>query len=418
MHRAVLCVLVAAFFAAACSDGERATGSSASSTASVGASAFDVSTEPSAAVAPSLDGAAVLEKFQCNRCHDNAPRVAPDKHCLGCHEQIVDGSFKLASAADVRAWRPHVKSLRFAPSLSGVGSLVSEAWVKAYLRAPFDLRPHLHPEMPRLAISQAEAEALVRTLATQNAAHVANRTEDASLGDAEKGRTLFVEKACGSCHHFSGAGLAEPGAVREDADAANVLAPDLRFSRERLVPSAIVQYLIDPRSIKKGAAMPKQNLTGPDARDLAAFVLTTPLREVAPAARFRRLPVLDRAVGWDEVAARTFRKICWHCHSQPDYARGDGGPGNTGGFGFAARGLDLSSYESMSAGIIGRDGERQSVFAVGPTGLPLLLEALLSRHEEAYGQPGRVRGMPLGLPALGAEDLQLVETWIAQGHPR
>ncbi len=27
-----------------------------------------------------------------------------------------------------------------------------------------------------------------------------------------------------------------------------------------------------------------------------------------------------------------------------------------------------------------------------------------------------VRGMPLGLPSLSPEDLQLVESWIAQGH--
>jgi hypothetical protein len=33
-------------------------------------------------------------------------------------------------------------------------------------------------------------------------------------------------------------------------------------------------------------------------------------------------------------------------------------------------------------------------------------------------EPGRVRGMPLGLPPLSSEDIQLVETWIAQGHPR
>jgi hypothetical protein len=29
-----------------------------------------------------------------------------------------------------------------------------------------------------------------------------------------------------------------------------------------------------------------------------------------------------------------------------------------------------------------------------------------------------VRGMPLGLPAVGPEEIQLVESWIAQGRPQ
>jgi hypothetical protein len=118
------------------------------------------------------------------------------------------------------------------------------------------------------------------------------------------------------------------------------------------------------------------------------------------------------------VSKKVLHKICWHCHSQPDFARGDGGPGNTGGFGFTARKLDLSSYESIASGYLSRGGERQSAFSKGTSGEPRLLEVLLARQREERGIIGDVRGMPLGLPPLSAEDIQLVETWIAQGHPR
>ena len=34
-----------------------------------------------------------------------------------------------------------------------------------------------------------------------------------------------------------------------------------------------------------------------------------------------------------------------------------------------------------------------------------------------YGEVPGVRGMPLGLPALSLEEIQLVESWVAQDRP-
>jgi hypothetical protein len=43
----------------------------------------------------------------------------------------------------------------------------------------------------------------------------------------------------------------------------------------------------------------------------------------------------------------------------------------------------------------------------------------MARYGEEAGTPNpNVRGMPLGLPPLPLEDIQLVETWIAQGRPQ
>jgi hypothetical protein len=165
--------------------------------------------------------------------------------------------------------------------------------------------------------------------------------------------------------------------------------------------------------------MPALGLSADDASALAAFIVTTPLAARPSPDVPVRLPVVARAVKWDEMEARVFRDTCWHCHSEPDFARGDGGPGNSGGFGFAGRGLDVSSYASISAGSLDDTGERRSVFAPLPDGTPRLIAHLLARHVEVAGGsvPG-VRGMPLGLPPVPLETIQLVDTWIANGRPR
>ena len=116
-----------------------------------------------------------------------------------------------------------------------------------------------------------------------------------------------------------------------------------------------------------------------------------------------------------EVEARVFRRSCWHCHSEPDFNDGDGGPGNTGGLGFTGRGLSLASAAAVRSGARGDDGTRHSVLSKAATGAPRLVEVLLARQREEVGEVSALRGMPLGLPAVSAEDVQLVESWIASG---
>jgi hypothetical protein len=54
-----------------------------------------------------------------------------------------------------------------------------------------------------------------------------------------------------------------------------------------------------------------------------------------------------------------------------------------------------------------------------PWGGARLVAALVARHEETSGRPvAAVRGMPMGLPGLSAEEIQLVETWVSEGAPK
>ena len=73
----------------------------------------------------------------------------------------------------------------------------------------------------------------------------------------------------------------------------------------------------------------------------------------------------------------------------------------------------------IAAGFLDEKGERTSVFTKDSGGIPRLVLAMLARHdEENGGETGPVRGMPLGYDPLPLEDIQLVDSRIAQGRPR
>ena len=365
-----------------------------------------------AAPAAVTDASDLYAKYECARCHE-VPRVAaadPEKSCVTCHQQIHAGMFSLDGEPVDRAllalWKSNIHSLRWAPSLV-LADRLRRDWVRAFLLAPHDVRPGLPAEMPRLALTAVDADRLAAALVP---------TEDSSAAiasDATRGAQLYAAKACATCHRFTGTTVDDASKLGTD-QAAVALAPDLRQTRERMTPASIALWLVVPRG-----AMPSLGLSEEEARALTAFLVSTPLAPKIVTAPPQRLPVLDRAVTWDEVETTVFRDTCWHCHSEPDFARGDGGPGNTGGFGFAGRGLNVTSYAAISAGSLDDSGERRSIFAKLPDGTPRLVAHLLARHTEVAGGtvPG-VRGMPFGLPPLPLETIQLVDTWIAQGRPR
>jgi mono/diheme cytochrome c family protein len=363
--------------------------------------------------APSARQLALADKLECNRCHHvpSVPAAAVrDKNCFACHQQIHQGAFD--AEPDVLAkWQGRIQSMRYAPSLV-VADRLQRAWVKQFLLHPHDVRPGSIAQMPRLAITDAEADELARWLVPVEDRGVV--ASDPSL--VAHGEKLYRDFACARCHRFTGSRVDE-AAMHASGRAGNeawVLAPDLRFARERVQPGQLASWIENPRG-----AMEKLAGIGPDeARALAAFVATTPLAPLAKVEVPKRLPILEREVPWAEVSAKVFHDTCWHCHAVPDLARGDGGPGNSGGFGFPGRGLDLSSYTGISQGSV-RDGERESIFAKLPDGTPRVIAHLMARHVEAAGGVvDGVRGMPLGLPALTLEQIQLVETWIAQGRPQ
>jgi mono/diheme cytochrome c family protein len=375
--------------------------------------------EPSFERGDAERGKQLVAEFECSRCHAGTGLAAPklERDCVGCHEQIATDKFQ-AKPDKLAKWKPHVMPYRDVPSLGELGARLRPAWVRDYLLHPHDLRPNLAQTMPRLPLSAEQARDIA-TYLTQSA-----KPSDSTLPavsavseDIAHGKRLLTERACVSCHQVTGAGLPAPP-KSEPAPRTLGLAPDLRFARERSTPEAIARWLMDPQRVKPDAVMPNLGLSANDARDLAAFLSFGELAPPAVHVPSSRLPVLERRVGFEEVNQLVFAVTCRHCHTNPDLADGDGGPGNTGGFGFKPRKIDFSTYQGIQSGGVDARGERVSLFAPTRAGMPRLVAALVARQHEMDGKESdEVRGMPLGLPPLSAQQIQLVESWVAQGRP-
>ena len=405
----------------------------ASADAAAGATASTASSAAlasAAGAASAAHGRELVLAYECNRCHEASGHAdaVQGKHCVHCHKDIMEDRFS-ASAASITRWKPRVKELADAPSLEATGKRFKRSWVEQYLLQPSDLRPHLQQYMPRLAISAADAHDIATYLVPDADRHVGEDDGDVAKApeiagaDLGKGRQLLETKGCGSCHTMTGVvplpGSSPPVMSPKAFERAHKLAPDLVNARARMPPSRLVAWLKDPVAVKHDSAMPKIALGDTEVRDIAGYLLTAELSSSPRKAKVVRLPLLARKVTFKEVDEKVFHRTCWHCHSEPDYAIGDGGPGNSGGFGFKPRGLNLSAYEGIAAGFVDDKNERQSVFAKDAEGVPRLVRAMLARHDEVDGAAtGEVRGMPLGYDPLPVEEIQLVDTWIAQGRPR
>jgi len=426
----LLCWTVAiALVAIACtgrSDPPRKAAPATSAKPAPGATKTPVDTLPAAVLASlqkagdATRGRKLVQKFECNRCHDGTGLGAArlEMNCVHCHQKILAGTYKKAPASAVRKWKKHVAIMQVVPSLGSAGKRLKREWIARFLLSPHDLRPGLAPTMPRLAIQPAQARDIA-TYLTRGGKRAPALSLDSA--DAKRGRALMEQKACGTCHRFSGAPAlnVSPAPGSELASRAIALAPDLRWVRDRYAPAALVAWLENPKLMKPDTLMPTFGLDKAEARDIAAYLLEAKLVLTAQKAVPKRLPLLARRVTFEEVDQRVFSRTCHHCHGNPDVALGDGGPGNTGGFGFFPRGLDLSSYRGVSGGLLDIHGERHSIFAPTKDGTPRLVAALLARQREEAGHvDADLRGMPLGLPALSSADIQIVASWVAQGRPR
>ncbi|MFT5353582.1 MAG: cytochrome c2 [Polyangiales bacterium] len=359
------------------------------------------------------EGLALIAHFECARCHQGVGEVSAIKDCTGCHQEILHGEFDAAPSI-VAGWqeRLSVSDNALVDTLDlRRARHFRRDWIAGFLTNPRDLRPALGPMMPRLAISDEQAAVIARALVP-----VEEELERID-GDAERGEALVHQGRCGQCHLRDGEAL--PGHEQATAESSR-RAPDLAYI-DRWQSTHLLRWLMDPQAMDPDTLMPQTGFSLADAQDVAAFLLPTTAGD-SPALRTNeesaRLPLLGRDVFHEEVETRIFRRLCWHCHGDPDYARSEGGPGNTGGFGFAPRRLDLSSYEGVMSGAIDEEGHRYSVLF--NEGMPRIVEALVARHREVENpaEHGGVRGMPLGMPPLSFEDIRLVESWIAQGARR
>jgi len=93
----------------------------------------------------------------------------------------------------------------------------------------------------------------------------------AMLGNPHRGRQLIVSYGCGSCHIV-------PGIYR----ARGLVGPPLYFfSRRTMIagelpnnPDNLVKWLVNPKAVEPGTAMPAVGLNQKQAQDIAAYLET------------------------------------------------------------------------------------------------------------------------------------------------
>ncbi len=354
---------------------------------------------------------AAFTTLQCTACHviptvAAAPRT---ESCAGCHawiESVAQNPAARAKAMEIFPKWPRyevdVKTYFAVPDLGVAAARLDPAWVRAYLADPYDVRPGLPETMVRLG---PEAKAGVDDIVAWFSARSrpVSATPTPSAANIPAGEALFTTRSCATCHAFGGR-FPGPGIPA---------APDLQHARDRMTDDTLVAWIQRPSAFGS-TAMPDLGLTVTEAVALRDFIVladprTHPSLMAVATSAAPRSPVA--APRWDDVESRVFGKICVHCHMDPAQNEGRVGPGNGGGFGWPATGLELQTYASVVAN---RDRilaamHRREVEAprdVVPAG----------EEPQAIARPQKP-GMPLGLPPIPADDIALVELWYRDGAP-
>lgn len=393
-------------------------------------------------------GTKVLKEHQCNRCHtiDAIEAAARPLHCTSCHvflKGLEPGKDQWNKLADkygkdvIERYQRNIVHLMKVPDLTGLGHRVRPEWIASYLAQPHDLRPLLEESMIRHALDPKEIRDVARYFAA-----VADAPDPWAEGyvaaaapakpDADrlaKGRTLFSAKGCAGCHVYGNVKTGIDSKTLEAGKALSLLAPNLRFTKERTRPDVIVDWIMNPQAVSKAATMPMMGVSREEAELLRDYLFhEDPALAAAPAVNEPEVPKpLERAVAWEEVKERVLGKVCVHCHMN-DYEK-DPGPGNLGGLGYKGVKLRMRTYETLVSGADDAKGNRYSVLVPRPgEQVSPIVQALLRRRAEAArdamaafqdhelpNYPSGPPGMPLGLPAMTDEEIQLLVTWIAQG---
>jgi len=96
-----------------------------------------------------------------------------------------------------------------------------------------------------------------------------DRGVSVQFGDSEAGREAIESYGCGSCHTI-------PGVPNADAD---VGPPLTRFGNRSFIageltntPENLVRWIMDPKGVEPGTAMPDLDVTRDDAEDITAYL--------------------------------------------------------------------------------------------------------------------------------------------------
>ena len=210
------------------------------------------------------EGAAVIAKHQCTRCHeiDGLAGAGRPYDCVSCHIFLKgltpDDKRYVAIAAKngkdvLDRYIRNIEHLLRVPNLTSVGKRVRPDWIGTFLAEPHDVRPVLEESMIRNKLTDEEIARVVRYFAA--VADVPDPTAEGwtapklpkKPGPARlaEGKEAFKALGCPSCHTLGNIDFK----TGVDADfliamkAESLLAPNLRFAADRLNPEIVVDWI-------------------------------------------------------------------------------------------------------------------------------------------------------------------------------
>ncbi|MBL8764544.1 MAG: c-type cytochrome [Phycisphaerae bacterium] len=212
--------------------------------------------------------------------------------CVNCHR--AEGNVAAA------VWT------RQGPRLDDVGARLRPDWLVKWIRDPASIKPGTR--MPKVLGDSprdaADAVAIALYLVSRGGPAV---SDDAATGPAtlQAGKDLYESVGCVACHGYAEHGRAGSG---DGTFRPRSVLPDLRA---KWVPSALSDFLTDPRQIHPDGRMPSSGLNKAEADAIATYLVAA-----TAGARDERitLPAIDEATvqaGRIAFAARG----CVACHA-------------------------------------------------------------------------------------------------------
>jgi mono/diheme cytochrome c family protein len=210
------------------------------------------------------------------------------------------------------------------PELTKVGSKVNREWLIAWLRDPQAYLPH--SKMPRYEWSDEDLYRVTRyiteRLTDSDLLKDVPALPEATKEEIQKGRQLFLEKGCASCHHIEGVPPQKDfGPDLSALGAKNV--SQLEFSNskiQRTLLAYIQAKITDPASVNPAARMPQYHLAADDLEAVTTALLAMTGPPASPG--LRRLVVPRPKPEFH--AAGAFGKVyerykCYVCHEFNGY---------------------------------------------------------------------------------------------------
>jgi cytochrome c2 len=315
----------------------------------------------------------------CGVCHDGE-RV-PEASLLSEGRALMDqaGCYACHLLPGHEDWQS------VAPDLDGLGEKTSPEWLRAWLKAPAAVLPAT--KMPDFRLSDEDVEALTAFLWTRPPKPGATVPGDPlPKGDAGRGKTLFRESRCISCHTVEGRG--------------NGSAPELGTVGSKVRRAWLVAYLADPHAFQPRTPMPRYDFERQDLLDLSQYLVEEFVDPEAPPSG----PEYRPAVKLQQDGEELFRRYgCRGCHRiGEDGERIRIGPDLTGVGLKPVRLLDFGAREDLprrlpdwlAAKITSprsfREGLKMPVLSLEPQQVQALVTALLSQTGQDLPESYRV----------------------------